>query len=383
MALSQAAALLQRLVRRDTTNPPGNETEAAAVIEEWLGERGIQAEITEIAPRRANLVARVGSGASGPRIVLNTHLDVVPAGEGWSQDPRGGAIVDGRLYGRGAADAKGPLAAMTAAFAMLHEEGVPRGEVILTAVADEEGASAGTRALLQMQDFQADAAIIGEPTSLRVVTCHKGSVRPVVEIQGRAAHAAQPAEGVNAVLGAGRLLAMVEEHTRELAMRAHPLVGAPTIVPVLAAGGEALNMVPERCRVTFDRRLTPDEREEEALAAIDDMLERFNREQSGLTARLVGLAPSTGGPSETAAADPFVVSCVEALRGVGQDGELSGMQVNCDMSHFRRAGMPAVVYGPGSPNQMHVIDESIALDELERGVAGYVAMARAFLTGGG
>jgi acetylornithine deacetylase/succinyl-diaminopimelate desuccinylase-like protein len=290
-------------------------------------------------------------------------------------------MIAGRLVGRGAADAKGALAAMAVALATLHAQGETRGEVILAAVADEEGASAGARALLQ--DLRADAAIIGEPTDLRLVTCHKGSMRPVVEIRGLAAHAAQPDEGQNAVLGAGRLLAMMEEHHRELGARTHPLVGAPTIVPVLVAGGEALNMVPERCRLTFDRRMAPGEQEDDVIAAVNGVLARFNREQSGLTAHLVDLAPSTGGPSETAADDPFVVTCANALRSIGQTGELGGMQVNCDMSHFRRAGMPAVVYGPGSPRQMHVADESIAIAELDRGVAGYLAMVNAFLAGGG
>jgi succinyl-diaminopimelate desuccinylase len=379
--MSQAGELLQQLVRCDTTNPPGNEMVAATVLATWLGERGIPTEIIEIAPRRANLVARVSSGVSSRRIAINTHFDVVPAGEGWSMDPRSGAIVNGRLFGRGAADAKGPLAAMAVALARLHEQGLERGEVILAAVADEEGASAGARALLR--DLRADAAIVGEPTSLQLVTCHKGSLRPVVEIQGRAAHAAQPDDGVNAVYGAGRLLVMMEQHGRELGASTHPLVGSPTIVPVLVSGGEALNMVPERCRVTFDRRLVPGEQEEDVLAAVNAIIERFNQEQSGLSARLADLAPSTGGPSETTADDPFVVTCATALEGIGLGGEVGGMQVNCDMSHFRGAGMPTVVYGPGSPREMHVVDESIALDELNRGVAGYLAMVRAFLTGGG
>jgi succinyl-diaminopimelate desuccinylase len=381
VGLSQVGELLRHLVRCDTTNPPGNEMVAATVLADWLGGRDIQAEIIEIEPGRANLVARVGSGASSPRIVINTHFDVVPAGEGWSTDPRSGTIAAGRLFGRGAADAKGSLAAMAVALATLHEQGVERGEVILAAVADEEGASAGARVLLR--DLRADAAIVGEPTSLKLVTCHKGSLRPVVEIQGRAAHAAQPEDGVNAVYGAGRLLIMMERHSEELSARAHPLVGSPTIVPVLVAGGEALNMVPERCRVTFDRRLVPGEQEDEVLAAVNGILERFNRQHSGLTARLADLAPSTGGPSETAADDPFVVVCAAALRSIGQADELGGMQVNCDMSHFRRAGMPTVVYGPGSPREMHVAGESIALDELGCGVAGYLAMVSAFLAGGG
>ena len=378
MALSESAALLRELVRCDTTNPPGNEAAAAAILADWLDEHGISSEIVPITPGRANLIAQVRCGEGGPRIVLNTHFDVVPAGEGWRFPPFAGEIADGRLYGRGAADAKGPLAAMTVALAHLRERGdLRRGEVVLAAVADEEGSSAGARLLVE--ELNADAAIVGEPTGLALITCHKGSVRPVVEVQGRAAHAAQPAGGVNAVYGAGRLLAAIEEHARELATKAHPLVGSPTIVPVLIAGGEALNMVPERCRITLDRRLTPGEREEEVLAAFTALLDRFNRDNPGTTARLVDLAPSTGGPSETAPDDPLVIDALTALRKIGQNPELGGMQVNCDMSHFRRAGIPTVVYGPGIPAAMHTVDESIDLGELDRAAAGYAAIVQRVL----
>ncbi|MFN8592804.1 MAG: M20 family metallopeptidase [Thermomicrobiales bacterium] len=380
MALSEVAALLQALVRCDTTNPPGHETAAAQMLAAWLGERGVPAEMDEVAPGRANLIARVRFG-EGPRLVLNTHMDVVPAGGGWASPPFAGEIVAGRLTGRGAADAKGSLAAMAAALALLRARGDrTRGEVILAAVTDEEGSSAGARHLLR--DLRADAAIVGEPTALNLITCHKGSVRPVVEIRGRAAHAAQPAGGVNALYGAARLLLAIEEHAAALTANVHPLVGAPTIVPVMMSGGEALNMVPEHCRITFDRRLTPDEREEEVLARFADLLARFQRDHPELTVTLVELAPSTGGPSQTADDDPFVVCCRAALREIGQQPELGGMQVNCDMSHFRRAGMPTVVYGPGDPRAMHVVDEAIDLEQLDTATAGYLAMAVCYLDGG-
>jgi acetylornithine deacetylase/succinyl-diaminopimelate desuccinylase-like protein len=269
---------------------------------------------------------------------------------------------------------------MAVALTSVCESGaISRGEVILAAVSDEEGESSGARHLLR--SLEADAAIVGEPTNLRLITCHKGSLRPVVEIQGRAAHAAQPQDGVNAVIGAGKFLAMIEEHARELAAIQHPLVGSPTIAPVLVAGGEALNMVPERCTMTFDRRLVPGEEEAAVITRLTTLLTRFNREQPGLTGRIARFAPSTGGPSETAADDPFVRSCAAALATIGQEGELGGMQVNCDMSHFRQAGIPTVVFGPGEPRDMHTVDESIALSELDRGVHSYVAMVREFLQG--
>jgi acetylornithine deacetylase/succinyl-diaminopimelate desuccinylase-like protein len=174
---------------------------------------------------------------------------------------------------------------------------------------------------------------------------------------------------------------MIEEHAQELATIQHPLVGSPTIVPVLVAGGEAFNMVPERCTLTFDRRLVPGEEEAAVVTGLTALIERFNREQPGLTARVTGFAPSTGGPSETAADDPFVLSAVAALRDIGQEGELGGMQVNCDMSHFRNAGMPTMVYGPGDPRAMHTIEESISLAELDRGTDGYYAIVSAMLHG--
>jgi succinyl-diaminopimelate desuccinylase len=148
---------------------------------------------------------------------------------------------------------------------------------------------------------------------------------------------------------------------------------------VLISGGEAPNMVPERCRITCDRRLIPGEREDEVLADFSAMLNRFNRDNPGVTARLVELAPSTGGPSETVPDDPLVIDALAALRQIGQNPAISGMQVNCDMSHFRRVGIPAVVYGPGSPAAMHTVDESIDLAEIDHAAAGYAAIVHRVL----
>ena len=112
---------------------------------------------------------------------------------------------------------------------------------------------------------------------------------------------------------------------------------------------------------------------------IDNPADAVQPRQPGLTARIARFAPSTGGPSEPDGDDPFVRCCAAALAAIGQEGDLGGMQVNCDMSHFRQAGIPTVVFGPGEPRDMHTVDESIALSELDRGVHGYVAMVREFL----
>lgn len=378
--MSDVTELLSDLIASDTTNPAGNETAAAKTLATWLAGHGIESAIDEIEPGRGNLIARISSGRPGPTVMINSHLDVVPAGDGWLHDPRVATVVDGRLYGRGAADAKGSVAAMAVAMARMLEGGGPRsGELVLSAVADEEVGSKGTRALLRGN--RPDAAVVGEPTSLRLLTAHKGSVRPVIEITGIPAHAATPGRGRNAIRGMSELLGLIDGLALDLEERAHPLVGAPTVTPVLISGGEAPNMVPEHCRVTLDRRLVPGESAEGALEEIDRMLAQFNSRFAPLGAHIVECAPSTGGPSETDPNHPFVVACRQALAAIGQDGEPGGLVVNCDMTHFRAAGVPCLVYGPGELEVMHAIDEWVSVASLDRAVDGYVAIAEKLLAG--
>jgi succinyl-diaminopimelate desuccinylase len=371
--------LLRILVRQDTTNPPGNEQQLAEVLREWLARWGVESALQEFQPFRANLIARIRGRYSGRRLILNTHTDVVPAGSGWTEHPLAAEVRDGYLFGRGAADAKASLAAMAMALVQLRDQNlVLHGEIVLAAVGDEEVGSLGTRALLR--DFTGDAAIVGEPTGRRLMTAHKGSVRPVIEVRGRSAHAAHPELGVNAIDGAAALLRRLCSYAGELGRTTHPLVGPPTLVPVLIAGGEALNTVAARCRITLDRRLIPGERDSDAVAALQNTLERFCSEHPRYAASIVEFAPTTGGPSETPARHEFVLTCQEALRRVGQFKGLGGLTVNCDMTHFRAAGIPTVIYGPGEPSVMHKPDERVSLRELELAVEAYVAMAAEWST---
>lgn len=377
--MSEVVELLRDLVRIDTTNPPGAEIAAARALSRWLGERGIESTIDEFEPGRANLFAEVRGTRPGRSIMFNTHLDVVPAGDGWTHRPFDADLVDGIVWGRGAADSKGSLAAMAVALAgFAADRGAFSGCVQLTAVADEEANSQGAKHLLAT-GCRPDAAIVGEPTDLRLMAAHKGSLRPIVEVTGRSSHAALPQFGVNALEGVARLLGRLDTLRDGLAARAHPLVGSPTIVPVLIEGGEAPNMVPRACRVTFDRRLVPGETEEAVTEEVRAWLAEFNAGGEGCTAAIVDLAPSTGGPSETLPDHPFVLACQRGLSEIGLATELSGLIVNCDMSSFRAAGIPTVVCGPGSPDVMHVRDEHIAVEQLERGVLAYKAMARHWL----
>lgn len=370
--------LLRDMVAIDTTNPGGNEAGAAQLLADLFTDHGLEAVVDRFDDEHVNVTASASFGTGGPRIVLNSHLDVVPAVGEWTTPAFEPQVRDGRMFGRGSADAKGSLAPMAIALLRLvHAEDASdlRGTVVYTAVGDEEVGSRGARHLLR--DLTGvDGAVIGEPTSLRLLSAHKGSVRPVIELTGKAAHAAAPDKGVNAISGAGPLLALLDDYSAELSERAHPLTGCPTATAVLINGGEAPNAVPESCRITVDRRLVPGESAESALAEIETLLAKFNAEHGPVTAAIAECAPSTGGPSQTADTDPFVLSCQRALDGIGADPALGGLIVNCDMTHFRAADIPTVVIGPGELEAMHVRDESIDLDELRRAVDVYEAILR-------
>lgn len=371
--------LLAELVGADTTNPGGDERAGLELLARRFEERGIATRIDAYRDGNANLVATVRFGAgAGPTVLLNSHIDVVPAGDDWASDPFSARVEDGRVYGRGSADAKGSLAAMTVALLSLLDDPSLDGTVVFTAVGDEEVGSTGARALVR--DVAADACIVGEPTDLRLMTAHKGSVRPVIEIRGIAAHAATPHAGANAIVGSGDLLVRLAALADRLAERGHPLVGAPTLTPVLVSGGEAPNAVPERVRVTIDRRLVPGETADQAVAEIEEVLDAFSAANAPLVASIADLAPSTGGPSETPRDHPFVLAAQAAMTAVGEEPALAGLVVNCDMTTFRAAGIPTLVLGPGTLAVMHTRDEYVETAQLDRAVVAYREVLRTMLT---
>jgi succinyl-diaminopimelate desuccinylase len=376
--------LLTELVAIDTAHPAGNESRAAALLAEIMDANGFAVELEELEPGRSNLVARAEFGSATPTLMLNSHLDVVPVGPGWSMSPFAAVQKDGRLYGRGTADAKASVAAMAVAALRVRAQGGTTdlcGTLVYSAVTDEEAGSRGVRRLLEKH--HADGAIVGAPTGGRLFTAHRGSVRPIVEIIGRPGHAAAPDQGANAIVHAATLIELIGDYAGVLSGRDHSLVGAPTVTPVLVEGGDALCAVPERCRLTFDRRLVPGETEKDALMEIEQLLAQFNSDCAPVTAEVVGFAQTTGGPSETPVGHPFVVSCQRGLVEAGLAVEVGGLGVSCDMSHFRAAGIPCVVTGPGAVEAMHIADEYVHLEEVRRSVRTYDALVRELLRPGG
>ena len=362
-SIERLAASLAEIVAIDTQNPPGREAEAAAWVRARLDGLGFEAGTVDIAPGRTNVVATFANGP-GPTFAFNTHLDVVPAGDGWTGDPfvlrRDGA----RLYGRGACDAKGPLVSMLAAMEQLvaarhHWSGTLMGIF----VADEEVASAGARS------YVADAAaidfcVVGEPTSCTVVSAHKGSMRPIVHVQGRTAHSGTPDLGINAVLESGALFEEVAAEHRRIAGRSHDLVGHPSLTVTRIAGGHADNVVPELCELLLDRRMIPGEDEDEVRREIAALVARAS-EAGRARMTVAGYKPTTGGATQTEGSHPVVVAAQEACaRHHGRRTPLTGFQGGCDLVHFRQLGAAGIVLGPGDLAVAHKPDEFVPEAEL-------------------
>ena len=342
-------------------------------------ELGLEVETPDAAPGRPNVVAWLRGRARRPVVALNTHLDTVPISDGWTADPFGGEIRDGRVWGIGAGDAKGQIVAMLGAIETLVRTGAPiQGDLVFTAVADEELGSLGARAVVK--GLSVDYAVIGEPTRLRVGIAHRGSLRPRILVRGRSAHSSTPRLGVNAIFKMRKVLAALEAYCEGLDGRAHPLIGPPSGAVTLISGGHKESAVPDRCEIVLDRRMVPGERQDAVVADIEALLSGLRAEDPGLQVAIEGYLPTSGPPSETPADARLVGLAVEAVREVtGAPGEVYGAGFGCDMTHFRGLGAEAVILGPGDIDRAHKADEYIELAELEAGRQVYTALLRRLL----
>jgi acetylornithine deacetylase/succinyl-diaminopimelate desuccinylase family protein len=373
---------LAHLVAIDTQNPPGHEAQAAQFLRDLLMADGFEVALQAYKPNRINVVARLDNGAC-PVFAFNTHMDVVPVGDGWSSDPFVLKEMDGRLYGRGACDCKGPLAAMLEAMRMLKAERAAwSGTLLGVFVADEEIASEGAKFYAGTAP-KIDAAVIGEPTSNATFTAHKGGLRPVVRVHGVSAHSGTPHLGENAIYRAGELLGLVAEHHEKVVRhRNHPLVGAASLTVTRINGGNADNVLPAACDLLLDRRMVPGEKEDEVKREIGDLLQ-LAHQRFGLRAEIIGYKATTGGATETPVDRPIVQASLAASRahGVSKPGPY-GFQGGCDLVHFSSIGAEGTVIGPGDLAVAHKPDEFVPADEFITSSLIYRDVALAMLKNG-
>jgi acetylornithine deacetylase/succinyl-diaminopimelate desuccinylase-like protein len=370
---------LAALVRLPSDNPPGDlaaAAEAAAVLLEGLGfvvERhpvppGLAAKHGMVSA--SNLVVRHRFGP-GPTIALNAHGDVVPPGEGWTQDPYGGAILDGWMYGRGAAVSKSDIATYAWALRALIASGAALGGAVeLHVTYDEEtGGEIGPLWLLDQGISKPDCAI-GAGFSYAVVDSHNGCLHLEVELRGRSAHAAKPWTGVDALEAAQAVLGELYAWRRGLAGRISkvPGIGAPQLTVGLIEGGINTNVVPDRVTFRLDRRMVPEERPEVVEAELREVIAEAAAafpEARCAVRRILLAPPLTPLPgSERLAA----TLARHATRVLGEPIGISGVPLYTDARHYAAHGVPIVLYGAGPRSieeaNAHRADERVPLRDL-------------------
>jgi acetylornithine deacetylase len=360
--VSEVADLAAALVRIDSVNPSliagaAGETEIARFVSEWLAQNGFEIEIVEPEPGRPSLIGIARGTGGGRALLLNAHLDTV--GTEAMDSPFDARIEDGRLYGRGSYDMKGALAAAMLALRDASNMELA-GDVILTAVADEEVASVGTEAVLAR--LTADAAIVCEPTELQVAVAHRGFAGFEIETQGVAAHGSRPDLGVDAIAKMGHVLVALEALDRRLqAGRRHPLVGAGSLHASLIEGGQEFSSYPARCLLTGERRTLPGETAAEIEADLRNAAGNAN-------VRLL------------VAREPFEVDADhELVRTVSAAAETSGVigvPFWTDAALVAAAGIPTLLFGPAGEGA-HAAVEWVDVASLERCRTVYAAVAAA------
>ncbi len=363
--------LLERLVSIPSVNPsfggPG-EAEIAAFIADWAREAALDVDVHEAAPGRPNVVATARGSGGGRTLLLNGHTDTV--GHGGMTDPVSPRVQAGRLYGRGAYDMKGGLAACLVAAAEAGRRGL-RGDVVVTAVVDEELSSLGTQTVLK-KIRRPDAAIVAEPTGMRVCVAHKGFVAFEVETHGRAAHGSRPDLGVDAIAKMGHVLVGLDALDRSLRERpTHPLLGSGSLHAGVVAGGSEFSTYPDRCLLQAERRTIPGESLHQVETEIQGLLDRLRRSDDDFT----------GTWRTVAARHPFEVGRTEEI--VRLVGAYAGAPEPAGESYWTDAALvaellvPTVVFGPGGEGA-HADVEWVSTADVERCAAVLLSVAAEF-----
>ena len=359
--------ITQELIRIPTQNPPGNEKGCAEFVYKTLTEWGVETEMVfEPHPYRPQVVAMVNGNKSGRTLILNGHMDVVPEGsrDRWEDDPYGGTIKEGKIYGRGSSDMKGGLAVMMILAKLLHEKGFPRGRVLFQFVVGEETGEPGTKDLLIKRRIKGDYGIVLEPTSLKVATAEKGLIWFRVTLAGRPAHASIAEQGINPIVKILKLGGRLVEYDIKLRMYTHPLLGSRKCSMTMINAGTKENVIPESCTLVLDRRFNPEETSEGVEREIRGILDQLASEDQDFKYQLERMVVFE--PAEIPI-DSFLATVLRKYTSQisGVPTEPFGMLASTDVRNFiNDAGILAVNFGPGDLQDPHTFNEKIEIRQL-------------------
>lgn len=365
---SETTNILRELVSRPSVNPMGRdlkgpdflEYKITAFLEEFFKKLKVPYERQTVSPQRDNILARCDIPGAKRTIILEAHQDTVPT-DNMTIEPFGAKIEDGKLFGRGACDIKGGMAAMLGTFARIASE-KPRGaaNLIMACTVDEEHTFTGVKRLIR--GLKADMAVIAEPTQLNIVNAHKGVVRWHLIATGRSCHSSSPEQGVNAIYRMGKILTAIEKYADMLRQsRTDPILGPPTISVGRIEGGTSVNTVPDRCRVEVDRRLIPGDDP----AAAPGQLAAFLKGEGGIDFPFEVTEPwmssSALGPDRS---EDLVSRLGKVIDSVVKTHKVMAVPYGTDASTIATTGIPSVVFGPGDIAKAHTKDEWVPLEEV-------------------
>jgi len=380
----ETTRLLHDLVTRPSVNPMGRalsgpefyEHQITAYLEDYFRSLGVPFQRQTIAPLRDNIVAVCETPSPTWTLLLEVHQDTVPT-DNMTIEPFGARIVDNRLYGRGACDIKGGMAAMLAAFARVMRD-QPHGgaRVVMACTVDEEFTFLGVQQLAKL-DLRGSQqlpihAVVAEPTDLNIVDTHKGAVRWDLTTFGRSCHSSRPEQGINAIYHMGELMPIIQRYAEELRRsKVDPRLGAPTLSVGRIEGGVSVNTVPDRCRIEIDRRVLPGENAREALGQFLAYLSEWTPknirfecpEQPWLCAPALSADLSKEITTKLGAA-------INSVKGAH---EVQAVPYGTDASVLAEAGIPAVVFGPGDIRKAHTCDEWVPWKKWSRRVKYSIA----------
>lgn len=312
---------------------------------------------------RNNIIARLPGRNSNRRVILEAHMDTVSV-QGMSIPPFEPTVRDGIMFGRGACDTKAGLAGMMHAMVDIKQHGIiPPCDILLAAVVDEEFSFRGVTKFCEQ--YRADAAIVAEPTELKLVVASKGVLRWRMISQGKAAHSSKCHLGNNAISHMARVVMALEQDHQRLSNSNHPLLGSASCNVGKIQGGVQVNFVPDQCIIEIDRRMLPGETVDGVLKHYEELLRNLSLSEPTLQVTME-TPMLIDEPWTVDLSHPIVKSARQVLNQLGLDSEPAGVPFGSDASKLGRAGIPTIIYGPGSIDQAHTADEFIRLAEVEK-----------------
>ena len=360
--------------KRKDLEPPFGEGRLAELLHGKLSGWGATVRLAEVRPGRPNVIAHWAGKDRARSLMFEAHGDTV-AVDGMSIEPFTPKVEDGKLFGRGACDTKGPMAGMLLAIRrVLDEDGAPPTDLYFVSTCDEEHGGRGAYRLMS-DGFRADAAVVGEPTELSITWIHKGVIRWRLRTEGKAAHTATPEAGVNAIYHMATALERIRgPMTERLKTVRHPVLGHPTMTVGTIRGGSQVNIVPAECAIEIDRRMLPTE---DGAALKDELV----REMESLHQAIEGFRfsvedieyyPPFERRQDSALARHVALACEKCL---GQ-AEFTAAPYATNAGIFEGAGIPSLVFGPGSAQQAHKAVEYVELEQVARSVEVYAEIIR-------